>query len=169
MEEDINIVQNIIYIIKLVLTSIALLVYLIVIITYIFKKTQKNLLYLYNILLLLFGIIHSSSILLPQQTQKSILCIAQSLMNILSNMFIRQISTLIILFVYYQFIKPFRVKPSYILKSFLYLGLTVIYGVASCFFDQFEPQKYTLFCWNTNIYFTASYLVVDLLNFLLCL
>lgn len=86
-------------------------------------------------------------------------------MNILSNMFIRQISTLIILFVYYQFIKPFRVKPSYILKSFLYLGLTVIYGVASCFFDQFEPQKYTLFCWNTNIYFTASYLVVELFNF----
>ena len=47
-------------------------------------------------------------------------------MNILSNMFIRQIATLIIIFVYYQFIKPFKVKSSYVFKSFLYLTLTVI-------------------------------------------
>ena len=47
-------------------------------------------------------------------------------MNILSNMFIRQIATFIIIFVYYQFIKPFKVKSSYVFKSFLYLTLTVI-------------------------------------------
>ena len=96
------------------------------IITYIFRRAQRNLLYLYNILLLIFGLIHASSVFVPKQKKKGPLCITQSLMNILSNMFIRQIATLIIIFVYYQFIKPFKVKSSYVFKSFLYLTLTVI-------------------------------------------
>ena len=96
------------------------------IITYIFRRAQRNLLYLYNILLLIFGLIHASSVFVPKQKKKGPLCITQSLMNILSNMFIRQIAKLIIIFVYYQFTKPFKVKSSYVFKSFLYLTLTVI-------------------------------------------
>ena len=56
--------QEIIYISKLVITSFAILIYLVVLITYIFRKAQNGLLYFYNMLLIFFGIIHSSSILI---------------------------------------------------------------------------------------------------------
>ena len=48
-------------------------------------------------LLIFFGIIHSSSILIPRQERSGALCTIQSLMNMLSNMFIRQLATLIII------------------------------------------------------------------------
>ena len=54
-------------------------------------------------LLIFFGIIHSSSILIPRQERSGALCTIQSLMNMLSNMFIRQLDTFIIIFVFYQF------------------------------------------------------------------
>lgn len=148
MEDDI--IQEIIYISKRVLTCFAILIYLVVLITYIFRKTQNGLLYFYNMLLIFFGIIHFCSILIPKQERKCALCTMQSLMNMLSNMFIRQLATLIIIFVFYQFKKPFRVKASFIIKALLYLLLTLIFGIMSLIFDEFSPQKYTSFCWNSN-------------------
>lgn len=79
MEDDI--IQEIIYISKRVLTCFAILIYLVVLITYIFRKTQNGLLDFYNMLLIFFGIIHSCSILIPKQERKSALCTIQSLMN----------------------------------------------------------------------------------------
>ena len=161
--------QEIIYISKLVITSFAILIYLVVLITYKFRKTQNGLLYFYNMLLIFFGIIHSSSILIPRQERSGALCTIQSLMNMLSNMFIRQLATLIIIFVFYQFKKPFRVKASFIIKSLSYLLLTFIYGIISLIYDEFSPQKYTSFCWNSNYYLTACFLFLDSINFFVLL